>query len=170
MSYEELVYYALNGDEESFTILIQEIQEKLYVIAYSYVKDKDEALDIVQECIIKSYNSLGKIKEPKFFKSYITRILINISIDRCKKRKKIVFIEDLKERGEEPYKEEQSIEESLDLKKAVMNLELKYRTIIILKYYCDLTLKEVAEITKTPLGTVKTNLNRGLKLLRVNML
>lgn len=166
MNYEELVKNALDGDEDSFYTLIKEVQEKLYVVAYSYVLDRDEALDIVQEAIIKGYNSLDKLKEPKYFKSYITKILINLSIDRYKKQRKLVFLEDIKD---EFLNKEENLEGSMDLKKAVMSLELKYRSIVMLKYYSDLTLKEIADLTKTPLGTVKTNLNKALKLLRIEL-
>ena len=74
MNLEEKVKKAQKGDDNAFYELISEKKEVLYKLAYTYVKNKDDALDIIQETIYKAYMSINKLKEPKFFNTYITTI------------------------------------------------------------------------------------------------
>ncbi|MED3648328.1 sigma-70 family RNA polymerase sigma factor [Halalkalibacterium halodurans] len=79
-------------EEHSFEVLIKNEQEKLYKIAYSYVKNEQDALDIVQDAIIKGYKSFHKLKEKKYFSTWITRIVINSAIDHIRKSKNVIYV------------------------------------------------------------------------------
>lgn len=163
----QLVKKAKQGNDDAFNELISNIQEKLYVTAYSYVNNKEDALDIVSEGVCRAYTSINKLKDEKLFNTWITRIIINLSIDVYKKNKRVVNLEEM---GEDKNEEQGiSTEEILDLNKAVEILEPKYKIILQLKYYNGLTLAEIAEALEMPLGTVKTNLNKALKILRVEL-
>lgn len=162
----QLVKKAKQGDDEAFNELISNIQEKLYVTAYSYVNNKEDALDIVSEGVCRAYTSINSLKNEKFFNTWITRIIINLSIDVYRKNKRVVNFEEI---GKKEEDEGISTEEILDLNKAVELLQPKYKIILQLKYYNGLTLTEVADILEMPLGTVKTNLNKALKILRIEL-
>lgn len=168
MGVDILVDKAKNVDEDSFYNLISEVKENLYVIAYSYVKEKEEALDIVSETVIKAYRSINKLKKPELFKSWIVKICINTSIDHYKKMKNISYFADITEIKEQEDKLVNN-EEGLEVIEAVKALDLKYRRIVFLKYYNDFTIKEIGEILNMPIGTVKTYLNKALKQLRVDL-
>ncbi|MGL5314200.1 MAG: sigma-70 family RNA polymerase sigma factor [Peptostreptococcaceae bacterium] len=158
---------AIKGDEKAFIDLIEQQKEKLYKIAYAYVKNEQDALDIVQETVYKAYVSIDSLKNPKYFNTWLTRILINISINMLNKNKKVVYLE------EETLMEDSttmcSSEDKLDILEELNKLDEKYRDVIILKYFDDLTVNEIARVLEIPIGTAKTYLNRGLSRLRISM-
>lgn len=155
---------AIRGDEKAFIEIIDDIKDKLYITAYSYVKNEQDALDIVQETVYKAYISIDKLKKPKYFNTWITRILINISINTINKNKKIIYLEeqnDLEERENII-----DLDQQLDINNALEKLEEKHKNVIQLKYFDDLTLNEISNKLDIPVGTAKTYLSRGLKRLR----
>lgn len=163
---EEKVRLAICGDEEAFTYLISSKKEQLYRTAFAYVKNKEDALDIIQETVYKAYVSIDKLKEPKYFNTWITKILINTSITFMKKNNKIIYLED-----ELNYviDVENNQDEKLDLLHAIDKLEEKIKRVIILKYLNDLTISDVAKILEIPEGTAKTYLNKGLSKLKIHL-
>jgi RNA polymerase sigma-70 factor (ECF subfamily) len=158
---------AINGDEKAFIELIEQQKEKLYKIAYAYVKNEQDALDIVQETVYKAYISIGTLKKAKYFNTWLTRILINISISTLNKNKNIIYLE------QESIAEDCVIlehrEEKMDILNEIDKLDKKYKDVIVLKYFDDLTIKEISQILEIPIGTAKTYLNRGLSSLRVSI-
>ena len=72
---------------------IKNNQEKLYRVAFSYSKNEEEALDIVQEAITKALKNIGKLKEEKYVKTWFYRILINESLQYIKRNKKLITCE-----------------------------------------------------------------------------
>jgi RNA polymerase sigma-70 factor (ECF subfamily) len=158
----------LKKREERFLSLISDNNDKLYKIAYSYVKNKDDALDIVQEAVYKGYISYHKVKKPEFEKTWLTRIVINTAIDFIRKNKKIVsidmsFIENIADSGVNHLDDKLAVEHALE------NLNERERTVIILRYFEDMKLDEIAEILETPISTIKSILYRSLKKMEVDL-
>lgn len=94
MALVEVVKKAIKGDKESFSMLIQERKEQIYKIAYSYVNNVDDALDIVQDVIYKALISIKDLKQPEYFNTWIIRITINYSINHLRKYKRIVYMDE----------------------------------------------------------------------------
>lgn len=162
---EDKVKLAIKGNEEAFSDLINEYKDKLYLTAYAYVKNKEDALDIVSDTVYKAYISIDKLKEPKYFKSWLTRILINNAISFINKNNKVIYLEDDDLNNIEGNSD--NSDERLDILNAIERLDEKYRKVIILKYFDDLTISEISRVLDMPEGTVKTYLNKGLSGLRV---
>lgn len=168
MNIEEQVKLAMRGDKKAFEYLIDIHKEGIYRTAFAYVKNEQDALDILQDTVYKAYISIDKLKEPKYFKTWLTRILINNAINFINKTKKIVYIvDDMK--NESSYCEGNKIDEKLDMLSSIEKLEEKCKTVIVLKYFQDLTIAEISEVIGCPIGTVKTYLNKGLNKLRLFM-
>lgn len=155
---------AIRGDEKAFIEIIDDIKDKLYITAYSYLKNEQDALDIVQETVYKAYISIDKLKKPKYFNTWITRILINISINTINKNKKIIYLEE--QNNLEERENIIDLDQQLDINNALEKLEEKHKNVIHLKYFEDLTLNEISNKLDIPVGTAKTYLSRGLKRLR----
>lgn len=83
---------AMKGDSEAFTSLIKENKKYLYKIAYSYVKNQQMSLDILQESIYKAFVNIKKLKKESVFKTWITKILINECINTIRKNAKVTSI------------------------------------------------------------------------------
>lgn len=165
MCNEIIVKRAIKGDENAFEQLMNNCKEKLYRTAFAYVKNEEQALDIVQETVYKAYVSIGKLREPKYFNTWMTRILINNALTYIKKNNNIVYLEQ-KELINVVGTEEYDQNEKMYIWQAIDSLEAKHRDVIILKYFDDLTITEIAKTLDYPVGTVKTYLNKGLVKLR----
>jgi RNA polymerase sigma-70 factor, ECF subfamily len=163
MDLREAAQRARQGDRGAFGALILAEKESYYRIAYSYVKNKEDALDIVADAVCKAYASIRSLKQPEYFNTWFTRILINCAIDHQKKAKRRL---PLPENLMSPQIKAPDPVEHLDLYAAMDKLEKRQKTVIILKYLHGLTLVEVADILKCPVGTVKTTLHKALTALR----
>lgn len=156
-----------SGLEEQIAEHVLKYKDNHYRLAYSYVKNSDDALDIVQESVYKAILSKNSLKKPEYLKTWFYRILVNTSIDFIRKRRKVEVVDEeafnhIDIGTEDDY-------ENFDLKKALDNLPDNYRTIIVLKYFEDLKLEEIAEVLNENVNTVKTRLYKSLKVLRIKM-
>ena len=167
MLIEIKVRKAIKGDKDAFLDLIESQKEKLYKIAYTYVKNEQDALDIIQETICKAYVSLETLKKPRYFNTWLIKILMNVALTTVNKNKKVMYLED-KEiiQHTNPISE---CNDRLDLITELDKLPQKYKDVIVLKYFDDLTIKEIANVLDIPIGTARTNLYRGLENLRKSM-
>ncbi|WP_411680995.1 sigma-70 family RNA polymerase sigma factor [Clostridium thailandense] len=168
----DIVIKAQNGDDAAFSQLIKSCKEKLYKTAFAYLKDEEEALDVVSDTVYKAYMNISKIKNPEFFSTWITRILINSAINRLKKNKRVILIDEYEKFDSFiPISSDIALEvpKSIDLYNAIDKLNVKSRSIIILKYFQDMTISEISRVLKIPEGTIKVYLQRSLKKLKVEL-
>lgn len=158
----DLVNESKKGSDQAFEDLINIYKEYLYKMAFIYTKNEHDALDIYQETVYKAYLNIDKLKDSSYFKTWITRILINnVNMkNRHVNRFKDVEVEDYI--GEIEYS---SIEEKIDLYDAIDVLEEKYKTPIILQYFHDLTISQISKIMDCNENTVKSYIRRGKKKL-----
>lgn len=160
-----LIEQAQNGDEEAFNHLINQKKTELYRMAYVYVQNENDAVEIYQQTIIRAYEGLPKLNNPKYFSTWLTRILINCSKTYLSKRKNIELLEPKNIKNFRTMSHS-NIEEHLDLWKALHQLDHKYKTVLLLRFYQDYSVNQIADIIQCPEGTVKTHIRRGLRTLR----
>lgn len=153
--------------EARYTALVTSVQDQLYRMAYGYVHNREDALDIVQDTIYKGYISYHKVKEPAYERTWITRILINTALDFIKKQKRILPME-----MEHLTDEKQEVEKTHDkliLKEALDKLDGQEKAIIMMRYFEDIKLSEIAETLKLPLSTIKSKMYRALKKMQIEL-
>jgi RNA polymerase sigma-70 factor, ECF subfamily len=148
-----------------FVILLIKKKTELYRMAYVYVQNENDAVEIYQQTIIRAFEGLSKLKDPNYFSTWITRILINCSKTYISKRKNIELVEpaDIENLRSVSHS---NIEEHLDLWKTLYQLDEKYKTVLLLRFYQDYSVSQIAAILQYPEGTVKTHIRRGLHTLR----
>ncbi|MBO3446120.1 sigma-70 family RNA polymerase sigma factor [Clostridium sp. CCUG 7971] len=158
-SEKNIIEKAIDGDKDAIEILINEHKEYLYKTAFLYTKNEHDAMDICQETVYKAIMNIHKLKNPSYFKTWLTRILINNVNDRNRSKSrmfdnidKLEYIEDIS------Y---EKLEENIDLYNAIDILDEKFKTPIILQYFQDMTVKEIAQILECNENTIKTYLRRG---------
>ncbi|EGT0696698.1 TPA: sigma-70 family RNA polymerase sigma factor [Clostridium perfringens] len=159
----KLIKESMKGNKESFGILIKNNKEYLYKMAFLYVKDEQDALEVIHETVYRAFLNIEKLKKAKFFNTWITRILINVSIDFLKKKGKNEMLDE-----STPIKKERceiSTEEKLDLYNAIDLLNDNYKTVIIMMYFNDMKIKDISKVMETPENTVKTYLRRAKQAL-----
>lgn len=159
----KLIKESMKGNKESFGILIKSNKEYLYKMAFLYVKDEQDALEVIHETVYRAFLNIEKLKKAKFFNTWITRILINVSIDFLKRKGKNQMLDEstpiIKEKCEI------STEEKLDLYNAIDLLNDNYKTVIIMMYFNDMKIKDISKVMETPENTVKTYLRRAKQAL-----
>lgn len=159
----KLIKESMKGNKESFGILIKNNKEYLYKMAFLYVKDEQDALEVIHETVYRAFLNIEKLKKAKFFNTWITRILINVSIDFLKKKGKNEMLDE-----STPIRKERceiSTEEKLDLYNAIDLLNDNYKTVIIMMYFNDMKIKDISKVMEIPENTVKTYLRRAKQAL-----
>ena len=165
---EELVKKARDGDKESFIELIHYVEKDLYMLANVKIDNLEDINDVIQETILRAFEGIKNLKEPKYFKTWITKILIN----ECNKfyikkfRFKSIIDKFLNNYNlNEEYIITDHIEDKIDSKKeyeeliSILNKDEK--TVIILYFYNRFTKQEIANILNISINTVKTRLRRA---------
>lgn len=140
---------------------IKENQERLYKIAYTYTRNQDLALDIVQEAVTKALENIHKLRQEEFVKTWFYRILINEALQTVKKNRRFIEYE-LLENEAYLHNNEDNIIENIDIYNRIEKLNDKLKTVIILRFFENLKIEEIAIITKTNTSTVKSRLYKGL--------
>ena len=146
-----LVEHILNG------------QTDFYRLAMSYVKNRDAALDVVQEAIVKALSKVDTVREPAYLKTWFYRILINEAMNHFRRNRNLVSLEEvMADRAAEP----RDPGERLDLYDAIDRLSFPEQTVIKLRYFEDMKLEEIAQATGTNLNTVKSRLYKAIRKLK----
>jgi RNA polymerase sigma-70 factor, ECF subfamily len=166
MEDEKRVIKAIKGNDKAFYVLLYKERKKLYYIAYQYVKNADDAIEIVQETTFKAFKSIKSLKEPNYFSTWLIKILINTALDYIKKNRKAIPIEDMEQCTAPTNTSHEQIDTKIDLMDALDRLSDNYKTVIILRFYQDLTIKQISEVLNTPEGTIKTHLHRAIHQLK----
>ncbi len=152
---EELIKRAKLKDADAFTELIQSQMQNMYKTARAILMNDEDAADAIQETILVCWEKIGDLKKDKYFRTWITRILINKCYEIIRVNKKVTYMEEL------PDVFMENDLSNLEWKEALRVLDKKYRLVIVLFYSEGFSTKEIAEILKIPGSTVRTRLSRG---------
>lgn len=153
---------------------VEENQKKFYRMAFSYMKNEADALDIVHDTVVKILQNCERVKKPEYFETWAYRILINECLMALRKQKKQVVVADIEETdgiSNMPQSEEAMEKqiEYMDLYHALDQLPPKLKTVVLLRFFEDMKLNTIAEITGDNLNTVKARLYKALKLMKLDL-
>lgn len=149
-------------DKTWFCDMVHEQQEELYRLAFHILKNKEDAEDALQETLFRAYSHLEQVKHPKYFKTWITRILLNAAFEIRRKRRSNLNLEDY----EETVGNSEDIITMVMMENAVRELDEKYQHVIFLYYYENYSVKEISEVLDVSVMNVKQRLSRSRKALR----
>lgn len=157
----ELVKMAKKGNPNAIEQLLTENMQSLYRVAYGILKSEEDISDAVSNTIIIVFEKIHTLKEEKFFKTWLTKILINECYKICRQNKKIVYLENYNQ-DKLTYNDTYI---DFDIRNLVKNLDNDLREITILYYFENFTTKEISNMLKVSEGTVKSRLSRTRKIL-----
>ena len=146
---------------------ILENREAHYRLAYSYVRNRDTALDIVQESILKALNSIDRLDEIAYMKTWFYRIVINTSIDFIRKHQRVTVMDDDVLSRHLPQLEDEMTD--IDLQDAIDQLPSTDKTLINIRFFEDLKIYGIAVITDDNIMSTKMRVYRALKRLRIEV-
>lgn len=173
----QLIERYKKGDQKSFEVLVARYTDLLYRFVLGYVKDTEMAQDITQNVFLKVWRNVKKIDKSKNFKSWIYTIAKNTALDVIKSKKAIPFSNFEDEKGKNILTEK-LLDASLlpdrmaiikehhhIFREAIGKLSLKYQSVLVLYYYQYLNFREIAEVLKESINTIKSRHRRGLLML-----
>lgn len=148
--------------EQEYILRAEALKERLYRTAALYLGSESAAVDAVDEAVYKGFCACKKLRQPEFFDTWLTRILINVCNTELRRRRRELSMDELPETAQEQF-------DALPLKEALRRLPRDLRDVIVLRYFTGLTLEETARALDIPRGTVSTRQKKALSLLRLEL-
>ena len=164
-----LIKAAQSGDREALITLLRQIENHVYRTAYYILNNEQDALDASQETLIRVYTKIETYEEKAQFKTWVQRIVTNICIDKFRRTKPTVSIDE----HDMVFPERSNVEQEVlsgfameEIKLAIEQLPEHHRTVVILRYLQDFSYNEIAASLDLPLNTVKSYLFRARQQLQ----
>jgi RNA polymerase sigma-70 factor (ECF subfamily) len=158
----QLVHQATGGDLDAFEELIRRLQRRVYGFAYQHLRDPDEAHDLAQEIFVKLYRNLDRFDVDRPFEPWFWKLAANTSINYRRKRVPLPA-----EAGEELADDSSALpRHDPALVQALSQLDPSYRLPVLLHYYADLSLEQVAHSLNSSVPAIKSRLHRARAQLR----
>ena len=168
----ELVERARGGDKEAFGQLVKAGFPRLKGVAYLVLRDVDRAEDAVQEAYVAAWQDLRALRDPDAWDAWIRRLLVRTCYRFAKKERRRTEVE-LHVRPDPARTGSTDASADVADREWVLSelarIDVEKRSVIVLHYYLDLPMREVAEILDIPYGTAASRLHRGLELMRASM-
>ncbi len=145
--------------------------EKYYRLAYSYVQNEADALDVVQESAFRAIRDCHHVKNDNYLETWLYRIVINTALELLRKQKRVDTVENIETLSDvQEFSEDiQALHSKWELSDILQSLPPKERTLIILRYIEDMRLEDIAQALGENLNTIKARLYRTLKKLKTNL-
>jgi RNA polymerase sigma-70 factor (ECF subfamily) len=163
----DLVVRARAGDRDAFAQLAADSIDRLDATARLIIRDRESARDVVQETLVHTWRSLPSLRDPERFEAWVRQLLVRACIDELRRmRRHVVEIELLDMHQPAVGDSEAAVLDRDALRRAFRWLDPEQRSLIVLHYYLDLPLADVADALELPVGTAKSRLHRARATLR----
>lgn len=166
---QQLIRSAQSGDRDALITLLREIETHVYRTAYYILGNEQDAMDAAQEALIRIYTKINSYEEKAMFKTWVQRIVTNICIDKFRRTKATVSIDE----HNMVFSAESNVEDEImsayiakDIQDAIEKLPDHHRAVIVLRYLQDFSYNEIADSLDLPLNTVKSYLFRARQQLQ----
>ena len=140
--------------------------DSAYRFAYTYTKNREDAEDIVNESVIKAIKSIHHLQKPEHIKPWFYKIVANTALTYLKRKSRISYLDDENLTDTDETEDDYS---KLTFNSLIEKLDVKYKSIVVLRFLEDMPLSEISQILDMNENTVKTRLYKALKLLKVDM-
>lgn len=169
MKEQEIIEQIKNGDIQAFEKIYKQYKKKAMQMAYLMTGNQSMAMDITQEAFVECYMSLKKLKETAYFGTWFYKILTRAAWRYIKKEKRFIATEEIEKLiKEDEYSQNPYIQSDLSsfILSQINRMDYKKRTTLILYYYNELSIKEIAQVMGCYTGTVKSRLNSARRELK----
>ncbi|MDE6606533.1 MAG: sigma-70 family RNA polymerase sigma factor [Lachnospiraceae bacterium] len=154
---EDLVLLAKRWDADAFTELMQSQMQNMYKTARALLEDDEDAADAISDTILACWEKMDQLKNPEYFRTWMTRILINKCNDILRKKKELYLMGDKPQ--EIPFSSQEY--DNVEWLETLKGLDEKYRLILILYYVNGLKTPDISAVLHIPISTVRTRLSRA---------
>jgi RNA polymerase sigma-70 factor (ECF subfamily) len=171
-----LVHRTLDGDQKAFTTLVEKYKDPVYNVAYRMLGNATEAEDVAQEAFVRAYTQLRTYKDTHRFSTWLLSITSHLSIDQLRRRRflalpleNVPFLEWIADLGAGPEQAAVQGETSDEMQQLLQHLPPKYRAVLVLRYWHDLSYEEIAGALHLTPALVKARLHRARELVARRM-
>ena len=162
----------LAGDAQAYTFLVNRYKDMVFTLAVRMLRNKEEAEEVAQDAFVKAYIKLDKFKGDAKFSTWLYKVVYNTSLDKLKKLKKNALVvprENVTERNlhtiDNALEQMQDKERTAAIQECIALLPADESALLTLFYFDELSLKEIAKVTATPVNNLKVKLFRSRKKL-----
>jgi len=153
---DKLIKEAKKGNAEAFTELIHLQTQSMYKTSWAILHQEEDVADAISETILTCWEKIGQLKQDKYFRTWLIRILINKCNDILRKREMLLFADEIPE-----ISIMDNNFENFEWKEVLNSLSERYRLVIILYYVEGFKTSEISQMLDMPESTVRTRLARG---------
>jgi RNA polymerase sigma-70 factor, ECF subfamily len=162
-----LVEQAHRGDREAFAVLVHQVSDQLYAVAYRILRDSGRAEDVLQNALVLAWRRIPKLRDPDRFEAWIHRILVHACYDESQRaRRWTANVRVLPVDGLSTPDGTDAVADRDELERAFSRLPVEQRAVFVLHHYLGLPLVEVAELLAIPAGTARSRLHYATAALR----
>lgn len=168
----ELVNLTLTGQQEAFALLVERYKDAVQNLAYRMLSNVTEAEDVTQEVFVRAYTQLATYKSAHKFSTWLLSIASHLAIDQLRRRRflalpleDVPFLEWITDLGAGPEQSALVGEQQDEIQAYLQRLHSKYRAVIVLRYWYDLSYEEIATALNLTPALVKARLHRARELL-----
>jgi RNA polymerase sigma-70 factor (ECF subfamily) len=168
----ELVERAISGDHDAFSVLARASIGRLYSIATLILRDGDRAQDAVQDALVSAWRDVRAIRDPDAWDAWLHRLTVRACYRAARRERRRNVVELHVVPDPEPaaaFDLSMSVAERDRIERELLTLPLDQRAVMVVHFYLDLPLTEVAALLDIPIGTAKSRFSRGLDALRASM-
>jgi RNA polymerase sigma-70 factor (ECF subfamily) len=165
----ELVERAIGGDQDAFSNLVDASVDRLYAVATLIMRDPDRAQDAVQDALVSAWRDVRALRDPDAWGPWLNRLTVWACFRAAKKERRRSLVElrvALDPEPALPFDAAAAFADRDVVERLLNDLTLEHRAVIVLCFYLDLPVEEVAHILGIPIGTAKSRIHRGLMALR----
>ncbi len=168
---KRLVRFAKHGNKAAFGKLVRKYRDPLLNLVYDYLRDYDQAKDVAQDVFMRAFRNIRDFEEKSLFSSWLYRIAVNASIDALKsrarkKRRPLEAADDERENGT-PQNAQDLLDDEMIY--AINKLSENQHTAIILRYFHQKSIHEIAEVLDCAESTVRIHLHRAIQKLQKDL-
>ena len=175
----QIIKQVKKGNKDAFGVIIDAYERRIYQHCYRLLGSFHDAEEVTQEAFVKAYTKIHTFKNKQKFSPWIYRIATNTAVDWMRKKKplyildqpiavgeNITYLDHVKNTSETPEETIEQKENQDEMQQFLLQLPSKYRVVLVLRYMDELSIKEMSEVLDLPIGTIKTQLHRGIEALR----
>jgi RNA polymerase sigma-70 factor, ECF subfamily len=161
-----LIERAQRGDREAFQVLAFAVSDRLFGVAHRVLRDFDAAGDALQGALVRIWRDLPSLRDPDRFEAWAHRALIHSCHDQLRRERRGATALRVVEREQFADDPAGAVTDREEIERAFRRLNADQRAVIVLQYYRDLSLPEIADLLQVPLGTVRSRAHYAKQLLR----
>ena len=162
----EVIEEAQHGDTRAFEELATSLIDRLYGAAVLILHDRTMAEDAVQETLIRTWRDLPRLRDPERLQAWLHRVLLHACLDMARRERPVASIAEIPSSIDDGFSLEADVADRDQVRRGLRRLPPGQRGVLVLRYFLDLSVPQIADALRVPLGTAKSRLHHAQRAMR----